>query len=134
MMRTRRLAATIAVLLLAGSGLSACGGQPAACDDVKALQQSMNKIKDAKVGENALDTLTTESANIKSQVQKLGNDASAQYSSQVEKVKSTSRALGASVQAASSNPSSAMFTAVRGDAKALGTAVNNLADAVSGTC
>lgn len=134
MTRTRRLGATTAVLLLAGSGLTACGGQPAVCDDVDALQQSMNKIKDAKVGENALDTLTTESANIKSQVQKLGKDASAQYSSQVDKVKSTSQALGASVQAASSNPTSATFTAVSDDAKALGTAVSNLADAVSGTC
>jgi hypothetical protein len=134
MTRTRRLAAATAVLLLGGSGLSACGGKPAVCDDVAALQQSMSKIKDAKVGQNALDTLTNESANIKAQLQKLGKDASAQYSSQVDKVKSTSKALSTSVRTASTNPTSATFTAVSDDAKALGAAVNDLADAVSGTC
>jgi hypothetical protein len=134
MTSTRRLAWATAVLLVTGSGLTGCGGQPAVCDDVDALQQSMSKIKAAKVGENALDTLKAEAANIKAQVQTLGTDAEAQYSPQVDKVKSTSKALSASVQAGASNPTSATLSAVRDEAKALGAAVSDLADAVSGTC
>lgn len=134
MRMTTRVASAVFCLVAVGPGLTACGGQPAVCDDVDALQASVKKLEDVKVGENALSELQTDLAAIQSDIKQLSKDASDQYSSQVADVKSQATALKSSLQTASASPTAATLTRVRDDAKALGASVKDLGNAVADTC
>ncbi len=98
------------------------------------MKASVDKLKQVKIGENGLSTLSTELTNIQSEVQQLRKDAPAQYSTETDAVKSAAGSLESSIQAASAAPSAASLGAVAADVKAVGSAVQVLSDAVSGTC
>ena len=142
------MTATLFCLLLIGPGLAACGDEsktstpspatssatPAVCGDLDALQASVDKLTQVKIGENGLSTLSTELTSIQSEVQQLSKDAPAQYSTETNAVRSAVSSLKSSIQAASAAPSATSFGAVAADVKAVGSAVQVLSDAVSGTC
>ena len=134
MMTMRRAAAPALCLLALAAGLVACGGQPAVCDDVDALRTSVDHLKNIQIGDNALATLSTDLQDVQSQLKQLRQDASGQYSSQIDAVQKEVDALRSSVKTATTNPSSTSFTEVTSDVKSLGSALGGLDDAVSGTC
>lgn len=133
MTRTRPAALVLSLLLVA-PGLAACGGQPAVCGDVQALQTSVQKIKDTNLSQDGLSVVTTELGKIRTEVSQLAKDASAQYSSQVSDVKSSAAALQQSVSGAVASPSASTLGQVKTDLQGLGAAVKRLNDALGSTC
>lgn len=130
----RRLAGVLAGVALLASAVTGCGDTPDVCEDVDALQESADNLRNVEVGAGALDTITTELATIQSTLRELGTDASEQYAPEVDAVRSEVSDLRASVVAATADPSSTSLAAVRDDVRALGTAVGNLGDAIAETC
>ena len=134
MTRARRTAVLLSTLTLLGGVSTACGGQPAVCDDADALRAAVQQLKDAKIGENGLSVVKTQLAEIKTQLGNLKTDASQQYASQVQTVEAASNKLKQAVATAVSSPSAASLGAVATDVQALGSSAKALADSVSGTC
>lgn len=135
MIRTRRSAATLCCLLAVGAGVTACGQEQAAvCDEVDALRTSVDNLTKANVGENGLSVISTELENVRSELRQLGQDASAQYSEQISAVRARAADLRSSVATASTDPSADSLSAVADNARAVGAAVQDLGDAVAGTC
>ena len=130
----RRVTAAAVCLLGVGSGLIACGGQPAVCDDMDALRASVNDLQNVEVGNNAVSTLTTALQKIQSDLKQLKQDGSDQYSAEIDALENQLTTLRSSLKTASTNPSAASFTEVTNGVKAVGTAVTDLGDAVSSTC
>ena len=104
------------------------------CDDVAALQASVQRLQDARVGENGLSTLAGELPQIRATLAQLRTDASAEYAPEVSAVRSRTDALTASIQAAVTAPSASSLGRVADDLKAMGAAVTDLGDAVSDSC
>jgi hypothetical protein len=117
-----------------GTGLVACGGQPAVCDDLDALRTSVKDLQNVDIGNDALSTLTTDLQKIQADLKQLGQDASDQYSTQIDAVQKQASALGTSLQTATTDPSATSLTEVSTDVKAVGSAVSDLGNAMSGTC
>lgn len=130
----RRLGAVAICLVAVGSGLGACSDQPAVCDDVDALKSSMENIRDAQLGENGLDTVTTQLALMKNSLLAIRGTASSQYPTQVAAVRSAADNLTTAVSAAKADPTASSIAAVAGDISALGSAVNDLGTALKDTC
>ena len=148
MTRSRRVAASLCLILTLGSGVAACSDdsdeQPATettpaetsalCDDVDALRDSTAELQDTEIERGALSVLADELRAIQVEVQQVAEDAAAEYSSEVETLRSRASALGSSIEAATTDPSSGTVTQVRDDVNALGSAVTALGDAVADTC
>lgn len=133
MTRTRNAAATLCLLVVA-SGLAGCSGKSAVCDDVDAIKASMNNIRHAKVGENALSVISTEVTQMKSEVKKLANDAQSQYSTEIANLKTQAAAFKTSLDAAKAQPSAATLADVGAGVQKVGSAVDALVKAASNTC
>ena len=128
-------AALLLVLIGAGSGLTACSAdEPAVCDDVEALSASMDHLKDAQVGENALSVVSTELSKMKSSVAQLAEDAADQFATEIDAVKTQVETLESAVRSATDQPSAAAFTEVSDGFKGVGRAVDQLVETVQGTC
>ena len=135
MTRSRRVAASLCLILTLGSGVAACGDDSdALCDDVDALRNSMAELQDTEIERGALSVLADEVRAIQADVQQVAEDAAAEYSSEVEALRSRATALGSSIETAAADPSVATVTQVRDDVNALGSAVTALSDAVADTC
>jgi hypothetical protein len=142
-MNTRRLTGTLLTLALTGSMLTACGGDgndtgtgtSAVCDDVDALRTSMGALKtvDLRAGDKISD-LTDALDQIKTDVGKLVDDASAKYQTEIDAVQSGADRLGTSVDAAVADPHAASLSTVADDVRGLGTAFKDLQKAVADTC
>lgn len=126
----RRLA--VGVLLLAG--LAACG-TPAVCSDLDAVKDTTQQLKARHLtGSDTIGDVQHDLSRLNSEVRKLVSDASSQYSSQVNAVKSSLTALGSAAQAVVANLSSATLAQLDAAVHQLGTSVDNLSQAVSDTC
>jgi hypothetical protein len=154
MTTTQRFTASFFCILVLGSGATACTSQdsstsssgitssasstasttPAVCADITALRASADKIKTITVGQGALATLSTELTAMQSTLKQLQADASAQYSAEIDAIKTAGNTLDASIRAAQQSPSATTLAAVATDARALGDAVRSLTTAVSGVC
>ena len=130
----RRVSVSLFCLLGIGSALSGCSSQPAVCDDVDALRTSVGKLQDVKIGDNALDTLSSDLADIQADLKKLGDDASEQYSSEVDALDSQVAGLRTSLQAAAAAPTAESIGAVGQDVQGVGSAMRDMSDAVKSTC
>jgi hypothetical protein len=106
----------------------------ALCDDVDALRDSTAELQDTEIERGALSVLTDELRAIQADVTRVAEDAAAEYSSEVETLRTRATALGSSIEAAAADPSAATVTQVRDDVSALGSAVTALGDAVADTC
>ena len=134
MTRTRRAAVTALSLVVLGAGLAACGGQPAVCDDMDSLNASVQKLKDANISDNGLSAVKTDLSNVESDLKQLKADASAQYSSQIDDVRTQAASLQSSIRAAAAAPSVDALAQVVDGVKAVGAAIGDLGDAVSSSC
>lgn len=137
MTKAQRLAAALFCLLTAGSALTACGDdddQAAVCDDVDALQTSVDTLQEAEIGEDGVAVLSTELPKVQTQLQELGESATAQYAPQVDAVKAEANMLESSIAAAAAAPSEASLRTVGVAVESVASAVSDLGDAVSDTC
>lgn len=137
-MNARRLTGTLFTLALTGSMLTACGDgteTSAVCDDVDALRASMRSLKsfDIREGDKFSD-LTDVLDQIRSDVGKLVDDASAEYETEIDAVQSLTDRLASSVDAAVADPDAAALSTVAADVRGLGAAFTNLQKAVADTC
>lgn len=134
-MRPLRSTILSAVCLVGiGAGLSACSDQPAVCDDVDALKSSVENIKDAQLGENGLDTITTQLSLMKNSLKEIQGSASSMYPTEVAAVRSAADSLSTSVSAATSDPTASSIAAVADSVTRLASAVGDLGTAVKDTC
>lgn len=148
MRAARRIAVNVLCLLVVASGVSACGDDedssssstpsssptPAVCQDLDALGTSIDRIKEAKIGEDALPVLSEELRTIETELKQLRADADAEYWSEVDAVKSAASSLESSIAAAAASPTAATLAAVGDDVRAVGSTFNNLTDALTTTC
>lgn len=135
MTKTRRLVVLLLCLPPVASGLVACGeDSPPICADVDALRSSVDKVKKAKVGEGALDVLSTELSNMSDTLDQLPGDAKDEYKAEATAVQTAAETLEKSVAAATADPTAETLGAVVGDVTALGSAFTDLSGAVKDTC
>ena len=135
-MTTRRAVGTVLALIAISGGLAGCGGndKPAVCSDLDNLKSSLSALKDVKLEQGALTTLSSDLQKVQSDLDQLAKEAKSQYSNEVSAVKSAASALSSSLKTASSDPNATSLSAVATDVGNLGTAISNLGDAVSNTC
>ena len=104
------------------------------CADLDALRSSLGDLQDAGSGQDGLSGLSSELSDIRSQLDALAADAKEEYSSEVDALTARADDLGTSLEAATANPTAASLAEVRTAVKAFGSAVKDLADAVTTTC
>jgi hypothetical protein len=131
---TRRAVTASFTLVLLTSGLAACGGQPAVCDDVDALQESVETLTNAPAGEDGLDTVKTELEELQTELQQLADDAATQYATQIDRLNAGVSGLQSSLDTAVDAPSAATLSSLRDDVRAVASAVSDLSTAVADTC
>ena len=134
MTRTRCAALTLVVLGVT-SGLTACvADEPAVCDDVDAMNATMDDLRDVEIGENALSVLSTELSELKSEADTLVEDASEEYATEIDAVRSGLTSLESDLEAAVEQPTAASLAEVSEGVQGLGASVDGLVDAVQETC
>jgi hypothetical protein len=148
MASVRRTTVSLLCLLVVGSGVSACGDDesssssstptssptPAVCQDLDAVGASVEKIKQAKLGEDALPVLSDELKSIETELKQLRADADAEYWTEVDAVQSAASSLESSIAAAADSPTAKSLAAVGDDVRAVGSSFSALGDALATTC
>jgi hypothetical protein len=130
-----RSLSTLLAVVLAASGLAACGSdKPAVCDDVDTLQSSVDNLKDIQVSENGVNELSTQLTQIKQDLKQLGTDAKAEFGDDVSKVETAMTSLQSSVAAAKSERTASSLSAVGTAIEGVTSSMSAMQDAVSGTC
>lgn len=122
---------------VAGTSSSSPSGSTAVaavCADADAIRASMNRLKSAEVGQNALSVVTKELAAMQVDLRRLVADAQNAYAGQVDAVKAKASALKTNLQAAAASPSPATMSGVTGGIRALGVAVDDLVRSVADAC
>ena len=115
--------------------LAACSSdQPAVCDDVDALQSSIDNLKDVQVSENGLNAMSSTLTQIKQDLQQLGADAKAEFGDEADAVRAAVTSLEESVDGAKADPSGTTLSAVGTAVTGVDTSLSALTEAVSGTC
>ena len=132
--RESRLLTLVSLLLLVPA-LAACSEDtPAVCDDVQALQTSMDDLRSTDVSQEGLDAVSDQLATMRDQVDTLVADASDEYASEADVVKQQVSRLGDDLRAAQADPSAATLATVGEDVRAVGRSLQDLATAVDATC
>ena len=127
--------ARLLVPLLLGAALVACGSdQPAVCSSVDRLETSVEDLKDVDVTANGLTALQSQLTTIKEDVADLEEDATAEFSAQIEAVDTSYAGLKTSADTAKSDPSMSNLAAVATAVSALVADVKTLASDVRSTC
>ena len=130
-----RPSSALLALILAAGGLAACSSdQPAVCDDVDAVQSSVDNLKDAQVSENGLNAVKADLTQIQQDLKKLQTDAKAEFGGEASKVKTAVTSLEGSVNAAKSDPTASTLSAVGTAIKGVESSLTSLQNAVSDTC
>jgi hypothetical protein len=137
MTRTRRAAVVLLWVALVPAGLSGCGGgsqTPAFCDDLDALNASMNKLKETDVRAEGVEAAKTQLKVIGDDLDQLSADAKEQFAPQITEVKTQAAELGVTLKAATAAPSEASISAARRDVGELKNAFLDLQAALQATC
>ncbi|RSM69573.1 hypothetical protein DMB66_11315 [Actinoplanes sp. ATCC 53533] len=129
-MATRTAAVTAATLVLGGCGTD----PPPVCDSLAAVQTTMHQIRNVNVSENGLAPLKAHLQQLKVDVRLLLTDAAAQFAPEVEGVRAAAEQVSTSVATAQQTPDAAQISEVRTTLGALRSSLENLGDAMSGTC
>ena len=131
-----RLVMAAAGFLMSSAALVACGEDtPAVCGSADQLQSSFDDLKDIDVTEtNGLDEFKSELETIDGNLDQLTNDAKSEFSSQVDAVTSSFEALGASVQAATADPTADTLAVAKTAMSEFSTSVRALISDVKETC
>jgi hypothetical protein len=131
-----RLLVTAASLVMSSTALVACGDdEPAVCGSAEQLQSSFDDLKDIDLTEtNGLEEFKSELETIDGDLDQLTNDAKSEFSSQVDAVTSSFEALGASVQAATADPTADTLAVAKTAMSEFSTSVQALISDVESTC
>jgi hypothetical protein len=142
MTRILRSLVALACLLALGSGLVACGGDettdgtttPEICQDVDALQESLQELQNIEIGQDSLSELGTQMDTIRGDIGQIRRNAGDENATEVEAVSTAADSLESSIDAAVATPSATTLRAVGDNVRALASAVRNLGDALADTC
>lgn len=104
------------------------------CEDVDALRTSVQNLQDVQIGEDALSALSTDLQQIESELGQLRQDASEEYSTEIDAVQADTDALRDSLQTAGAEPSATSFSEVAGDVQAVVSSMTDLDNTVNETC
>lgn len=116
-------------------GLAACSEEESpVCDDLDSLRASMDTMRDATIGENALSTISSAVTEMGAAADQLAEDAAAEYAVEADAVKETTAALRTDLEAAMADPTAAALGEVGSGVQALGTALEDLVQKVGDTC
>jgi ABC-type transporter Mla subunit MlaD len=107
---------------------------PAVCSSTDALQASMADLRDVQVVENGTAALEDAVASVRSDLQRVVDDASSQYATQVDDLQSSFDALQAAAGAARDAPSPDTLNTVTLSVRALADDVSTFADDVASMC
>jgi uncharacterized protein YukE len=121
----------VGVLTVAGCSSS---GTPAVCSSVDDLKASVSNVSDVQSGENGLNTLKSNLAAVKDDLNQVLADAKSQYSTQVAQIRSDMTSLQSAVDTAQRTRSATDIDGAVTAAKALSTSVKGLGDDVQSTC
>ncbi|MEV4641449.1 hypothetical protein AB0J80_29305 [Actinoplanes sp. NPDC049548] len=125
----------ILVVTAALLGTGGCGSdQPPVCDSLDAVQTTMDHVRDANVSENGLTQLETGLQQLRTDLQQLAADAKAQFAPEIDMVKNAANQFRVSVDDARAAPDAKTLAAVQATRTTLRSSVQNLGDAMSGTC
>ena len=116
------------------AGCASDSPQAAVCDNLAAVQNSAQHVRETKVAENGLNQLRTNLVQLRTDVQQLIHNAKTQWAPQAQAIQSSLDQLGSTVNAAKAAPSATAFDAVRQALAALENSVKALGDAMRSTC
>ena len=125
--------AVVAVLMVAG--LAACShNKPAVCDDLASVKSTTQDLKARHLAPGSLTDVRADLDKLKGELSKLASDASSQYDSEVNALKSRLDDLQTAASAVAAHPSVTSLQQLHDAVDAVGTSVDNLSHAVSTTC
>lgn len=126
----------VAVLLALGIafGLPACGGEPEVCADVDALRADLDDLRAIEVQPGSLADFSAALDEVDADVARLVENAASEYEVQIDAMQSATQALTTSVGTATQAPSGPALTQVSADFGEFTTAVDDVREAVGGTC
>lgn len=136
-MRRSQLARVLSTVALTGALLTSCGGseQSAVCDDVDALRTSLTSLQAFNITDtNVLADLRVVLDQIRTEVDQLAADASEEYSTEIDAVKTSTDDLEASAEAAVADPTQAALKTLADDVRTFSTSFKDLRAAVGDAC
>ena len=136
-MRRSQLARVLSTVALTGALLTSCGGseQSAVCDDVDALRTSLTSLQAFNIYDtNVLADLRVVLDQIRTEVDQLAADASEEYSTEIDAVKTSTDDLEASAEAAVADPTQAALKTLADDVRTFTTNFQDLRAAVGDAC
>jgi outer membrane murein-binding lipoprotein Lpp len=121
--------------MLSPAVVTGCGSeQPPVCDSLASVQHSIGQLRDTNVAENGLTQLKTDLQQLGASLDELAGQASAQVAAEVQAVQAAVTQFRTSVTTARADPNTVNLGAVRQAFTAVPAAVNNLGEALAGTC
>ncbi len=114
----------IVTIVLASLVFAGCGSDeepPAVCSSVDALKASVETVTTVELGQGVLVELRGNLEKVRSDLRTVRDDAGDEYSAEIDSVDQAVEAVGTSVRAAVSSPSSEAITAIGADIDQLGT-------------
>jgi hypothetical protein len=117
-----------------GTSTSEATGPPAVCSSTGELQASVADLGDVQIVENGTAALRDAIASVKSDLQRVVDDAGSQYATQVDGLQSGFDALQTAAGAAVNAPSADTLNTVTSSVRALAADVSTFADDVASTC
>lgn len=133
MMKALILAVVPAIASALAVGCSS-SDKPALCSSIDQLKTSVNQLTDVQSGENGLGGLESNLAAVKTDLNKVLDDAKSQYSTQVAQIRSDMSSLQSAIDAAKGTHSAADISVAVTAAKTLGGSVKGLAEDAKSTC
>jgi hypothetical protein len=94
----------------------------------------MAQLRDVQVDQNGIAALQASMASVKSDLQRVVDDATTQYSKQVDQLRTGFDGVQAAAGAAQTTPTVETLNAVAASIRALGTDVSTFADDIASTC
>ena len=107
---------------------------PAVCSSVEALEASVASVTTVDLDRGALTELRDNVSQVESDLRTVVDDAGDEYAAEIDALEQAVGAVGSSVRAAITAPSSQAITDVGASIEQLGTSVSSLQEAVASTC
>jgi hypothetical protein len=121
--------------MLSPAVAAGCGAEQApVCASLESVQHSIQQLRDVNVAENGLSQLKTDLQQLRVHLDELTDQAAGQFSTEVQAVQAAVTQFRTTVTTARADPSAVNLAAVRTAFAAVPAAVNNLGQALAGTC
>lgn len=124
-------------VLITATALSSCASgsdNPALCSSLDSLKSSVAGLTDIQINGDTLANVQDTLDQVQSDLRQVKDDASDEYSLEVDAVDQATSELNSNLDDAVTTPSVEAASAVATSVRAVGTSLNSLADAVKNTC